>query len=137
MAFVKAKRNEDIGSLLKRFKRAVERSGVLSDYKKHEFYEKPSVKRKKKQAAARKRALKKEKKLAARRARKGTNKNFKWNKDRTKKIPLKPKPQSSGYKGNRGRASAGPNNRSNSSGNKNYSNRSKQNYKSNPRGNKK
>lgn len=98
MAFVKAKPNEDINSLLKRFKRAVERSGVLSDLKKHEFYEKPGVRRKKKQEAARKRALKKEKKLAQKRARNGKNHNFKWNKDHTKKIPLKPKPQSSGYK---------------------------------------
>lgn len=96
MAFVKAKPNESIDSLLKRFKRAVEKSGVLSDLKKHEFYDKPSVKRKKKQAAARKRALKREKKLAARKARVGTNKNFKWNKDRTKKIPLKPRPKNSG-----------------------------------------
>lgn len=101
MAFVKAKPNENIDSLLKRFKRAVEKSGVLSDYKKNEFYEKPSVKRKKKQAAARKRALKREKKLAARKARIGTNKNFKWNKDRTKKIPLKPRPQNSNYQSRR------------------------------------
>lgn len=89
MVYVKAKYKEDIGSLLKRFKKSVERSGVLADYKKNEFYEKPSVKRKKKHAAAVKRIMKKEKKLAAKR--RGKNRNFKWNKDKTKKIPLRPR----------------------------------------------
>ena len=56
MSWVKAKPNESFESLMKRFKKAVERSGILADYKKHEVYEKPSVKRKRKQAAARKRA---------------------------------------------------------------------------------
>jgi small subunit ribosomal protein S21 len=91
VAFVKAKYNESIDSLLRRFKKAVEKSGILSDLKKHEFFEKPSVKRKKKQIAARKRAAKKEKKLASYKAHSGSNKNFRWNKDRTKKIPLPPR----------------------------------------------
>lgn len=105
MTFVKAKHNESIDSLLKRFKRAVEKSGILSDFKKHEFYEKPSVKRKKKQIAARKRALKREKKLAARRTRSGKNRNFRWNKDRTEKIPLKPR--SSGFRNKDTKSSSG------------------------------
>lgn len=88
MSWVTAKPGENIESLLKRFKKAVDKSGVLSDLKKHEFYEKPSVKRKRKQAAARKRALKKAKKLARQAARKRSNQNFRWNKDHTKKIPL-------------------------------------------------
>jgi len=90
MSWAKAKPGESFESLMKRFKKAVERSGILADLKKHEFYEKPSVKRKRKQAAARKRALKRQKKLARLASRRGTNKNFKWNKDRTKKIPLPP-----------------------------------------------
>jgi len=90
MSWVKAKPGENIESLLKRFKKAVERSGILGDLKKNEYYEKPSVQKKRKQAAARKRALKREKKLARLAARKGKNKNFKWNKDRTKKIPMPP-----------------------------------------------
>ena len=54
MAHVKAKPGESFESMWKRFKRSVEKAGILSDLKKHEYYEKPSVKRKKKQAAARK-----------------------------------------------------------------------------------
>jgi len=44
---------------MRRFKKACEKSGVLSDIRRHEHYEKPSVKRKKKSIAARKRAKKK------------------------------------------------------------------------------
>ena len=44
---------------LKRFKKQVEKAGILSEVRKRESFEKPSLKRKKKQAAARKRALKK------------------------------------------------------------------------------
>jgi small subunit ribosomal protein S21 len=90
MSWVKAKAGESFESLMKRFKKAVERSGILTDLKKHEFYEKPSVKRKRKQAAARKRAIKNAKKVERSSARKGKNINFKWNKDHTKKIPLPP-----------------------------------------------
>lgn len=44
---------------LKKFKKQVEKAGTLSEVRKREHYEKPSVKRKKKAAAAKKRALKK------------------------------------------------------------------------------
>lgn len=44
---------------LKRFKKMVEKAGVLSEVRKREAYEKPSVKRKKKAAAAKKRLTKK------------------------------------------------------------------------------
>ena len=44
---------------LKKFKKQVEKAGILSEVRKREHYEKPSVKRKKKAAAARKRLLKK------------------------------------------------------------------------------
>jgi len=50
--------NESIDSLLRRFKRQCQRSGVLSEVKKREQYDKPSVKRKKKSEAARKRKYK-------------------------------------------------------------------------------
>lgn len=87
MSWVKARPGESIDNLLKRFKKVVERSGILSDYKKHERYEKPSVKRKRKQAAAIKRAAKAKKKLE--RFQKPKQASWKWNKDRTKKIPLR------------------------------------------------
>ena len=45
---------------LKRFKKTVEKAGTLSEVRKREHYEKPSVKKKKKEAAARKRLIKKQ-----------------------------------------------------------------------------
>lgn len=50
---------------LRRFKKQVEKAGILSELKKRQHYEKPSVMRKKKKAAARKRLLKKMRKLNA------------------------------------------------------------------------
>jgi small subunit ribosomal protein S21 len=54
MAEIKVGKNETLDSALKRFKKQCARSGVLRDVRKKEFYEKPSVKRKKKSEAARK-----------------------------------------------------------------------------------
>ena len=47
--------NGNIEDALKRFKRQCAKAGVLSEIRKREHYEKPSVKRKKKSEAARKR----------------------------------------------------------------------------------
>jgi small subunit ribosomal protein S21 len=58
--------NEDDYSFdiaLRRFKKQVEKAGILSEMKKRQHYEKPSVMRKKKKAAARKRLIKKIRKL--------------------------------------------------------------------------
>ena len=55
MAEIIVKDNESIDSALRRFKRQCARNGVLSELRKREHYEKPSVKRKKKSEAARKR----------------------------------------------------------------------------------
>ena len=55
MAEIKIKDNESLDSALRRFKRQCARSGVLTELRKREHYEKPSVKRKKKSEAARKR----------------------------------------------------------------------------------
>ena len=48
---------------LRRFKKQVEKAGILSEMKKRQHYEKPSVMRKKKKAAARKRLMKKMRKI--------------------------------------------------------------------------
>jgi len=48
--------NESLEDALRRFRRNVSRSGTLSEYRKREYYEKPSVRRKKKSEAARARA---------------------------------------------------------------------------------
>ncbi|MGD0656440.1 MAG: 30S ribosomal protein S21 [Syntrophorhabdales bacterium] len=50
---------ESFESALRRFKKQCERTGILSEVKRREYYEKPSVKRKKKILAAKKRVLKK------------------------------------------------------------------------------
>ena len=55
MAEIRIKENETLDSALRRFKRQCAKSGVLSEIRKREHYEKPSVKRKKKSEAARKR----------------------------------------------------------------------------------
>ena len=52
MAQVYVKENESLESALKRFKRLCARDGVMSEIRKREHYEKPSVKRKKKSEAA-------------------------------------------------------------------------------------
>ena len=56
MAEIHVKENESLDSALRRFKRQCAKSGVLSEIRKREHYEKPSVKRKKKSEAARKRS---------------------------------------------------------------------------------
>ena len=63
MPGVKIKDNESYEGALKRFKKQCEQDGILSELRKREHYEKPSVKRKKKALAARKRALKRMRKF--------------------------------------------------------------------------
>lgn len=58
MASVTVKENEPFEVALRRFKKLCERTGVLSEIRKREHYEKPSVRRKKKSIAARKKTLK-------------------------------------------------------------------------------
>lgn len=55
MAEIRVKENESLDSALRRFKRSCAKAGVLSEVRKREHYEKPSVRRKKKSEAARKR----------------------------------------------------------------------------------
>ena len=58
MSEIKIKDNESLEQALKRFKTQCAMSGVLSEFKKREHYEKPSVKKKLKSEAARKRKFK-------------------------------------------------------------------------------
>ena len=64
MTLVRVKQNESFENALRRFKRQCEKTGVLSDIRKREHYEKPSVKRKRKALAARKKAMKRLKLLS-------------------------------------------------------------------------
>lgn len=56
MSEIRVKDNESLDSALRRFKRSCAKAGVLSEVRKREHYEKPSVRRKKKSEAARKRS---------------------------------------------------------------------------------
>ncbi|HAG92371.1 MAG TPA: 30S ribosomal protein S21 [Bdellovibrionales bacterium] len=62
MAFIRVRDNEAFEQAFRRFKKSCEKSGVLSEVKKREHFEKPSVRKKKKSIAARKRANKKTRK---------------------------------------------------------------------------
>ena len=62
VALVRIRDNEAFEQAFRRFKKACEKSGILSEVKKREHYEKPSVRNKKKSMAARKRLLKKARK---------------------------------------------------------------------------
>ena len=57
MSTVRVGENENIDSALRRFKRKCSRDGIIGDLRRKEHYEKPSV-RKKKSEAARKRSMK-------------------------------------------------------------------------------
>lgn len=58
MSTVKVGENESLDNAIRRWKRKCGRDGIISDLRKKDAYEKPSVKRKKKAEAARKRAYK-------------------------------------------------------------------------------
>ena len=53
MSEIRVKENESLDSALRRFKRSCAKAGVLSELRKREHYESPSVKRRKKSEAAR------------------------------------------------------------------------------------
>ncbi|MCB0362915.1 MAG: 30S ribosomal protein S21 [Bdellovibrionales bacterium] len=63
MALVRIRDSEAFEQAFRRFKKSCEKSGILSEVKKREHYEKPSVRKKKKSIAARKRLVKKMKKI--------------------------------------------------------------------------
>ncbi len=52
VAKINVKENEELDHALRRFKKECQRSGIISEIRRHEFYEKPSVRRKKKILAA-------------------------------------------------------------------------------------
>ena len=56
MANVVASDNESFESLLRRFNRRVQQEGILSEVRRREHYEKPSTKRKRKEAAKRRKS---------------------------------------------------------------------------------
>ena len=63
MPSVKVRDNEPFDIALRRFKRSVEKAGVLAEVRSREFYEKPTQERKRKLAAAVKRNTRRLKKV--------------------------------------------------------------------------
>jgi small subunit ribosomal protein S21 len=55
MAEIRLGENESIESALRRFKKKIQKAGILSEVKRRERYEKPSLQRKRKAEASRKR----------------------------------------------------------------------------------
>jgi len=69
MPGIKVNQDEPFELALKRFRKQVERAGVISDCRRLECYEKPSVAKKRKEATARKRLMKRLRRVRMREAR--------------------------------------------------------------------
>ena len=57
MSTIRVGENESLDSALRRFKRKCSRDGIIGDLRRKEFYERPSIRRKKTAEAARKRSI--------------------------------------------------------------------------------
>ena len=55
MAIVRANEGESADSLIRKFNKKVQQEGILTEIRKREFYEKPSVQRKKQKEATERR----------------------------------------------------------------------------------
>ncbi len=60
MPGIQIRDGESFEAAMRRFKKQCEKAGILSEVRKREHYEKPSIKKKRKTIAARKRAVKKQ-----------------------------------------------------------------------------
>ncbi len=69
MPGIRVKENEPFDIAIRRFRRACEKAGVLTEVRRREFYEKPTTVRKRKAAAAVKRHVKRIAKTQSRRIR--------------------------------------------------------------------
>ncbi len=58
MIHIKVRDNEPFERALRRFTKACEKSGLMSDIKKHQYFEKPSEQRKRQENAARRKIRK-------------------------------------------------------------------------------
>ena len=60
MPGIQIRDGESFEAAMRRIKKQCEKAGILSEVRKREHYEKPSIKKKRKTVAARKRAIKKQ-----------------------------------------------------------------------------
>ncbi|TFG64988.1 MAG: 30S ribosomal protein S21 [Spirochaetales bacterium] len=63
MAHIVIDDNEPLEKALKRFKRMVEKEGIIREWKKREYFEKPSTVKNKKRKAMERKQMKKQRKL--------------------------------------------------------------------------
>jgi len=57
MIKIKARSNESVHQMIKRFKKMCEKEGLTKDIKRNSYYEKPSVRRRRRQRKSLKRVL--------------------------------------------------------------------------------
>jgi small subunit ribosomal protein S21 len=69
MPGVRIRESEHFDAALRRFKRACEKAGILTELRRREYYEKPTQERKRKKAAAIKRHMKRSTRTVTRRKR--------------------------------------------------------------------
>ena len=69
MPNVRIRESEHFDAALRRFKRACEKAGVLTELRRREYYEKPTQERKRKKASAVKRHLKRQSRQLSKRER--------------------------------------------------------------------
>ena len=65
IAYVKVDDGENLEKAIKRFKRMVEKEGIIREWKKREYYEKPSTIRNRKKKSLERKLLKKLRKMQA------------------------------------------------------------------------
>jgi small subunit ribosomal protein S21 len=65
IAYIRVDDSENLEKAIKRFKRMVEKEGIIREWKKREYYEKPSTIRNRKRKALERKLLKKQRKLQA------------------------------------------------------------------------
>ena len=58
MPLVKVRENESFENAIRKFKKQCDKAGIISEVRNREYYDKPSVRKKKKSIAARKKAAK-------------------------------------------------------------------------------
>lgn len=65
IAYIKVDEGENLEKAIRRFKRMVEKEGIIREWKKREYYEKPSTIRNRKKKSLERKLLKKIRKLQA------------------------------------------------------------------------
>ena len=63
IAYIEIAEDEGLEKAIKRFKRQVEKEGIIREWKKREFFEKPSTIRNRKQKALQRKRMKKVRKI--------------------------------------------------------------------------